>query len=83
MVGYPYNMEPDISSLGARIGEPVQGKILLALLDGRGLPASELARRAGATCQTASSHLARVIRVTEFGRRELKQKLGLECDFSG
>jgi DNA-binding transcriptional ArsR family regulator len=54
-------MEPDISSLAALIGEPARGRMLLALLDGRGLPASELARRAGITCQTASSHLARLV----------------------
>jgi DNA-binding transcriptional ArsR family regulator len=53
-------MEPDISSLAALIGEPARGRMLLALLDGRGLPASELARRAGITCQTASSHLAKL-----------------------
>jgi DNA-binding transcriptional ArsR family regulator len=38
-----------------------RGRILLALLDGRGLPASELARRVGITRQTASSHLARLV----------------------
>ena len=54
-------MEPDISSLAALIGEPARGRILLALLDGRGLSASELARRAGITRQTASSHLARLV----------------------
>ena len=34
--------------------------MLVALLDGRSLPASELAQRAGITCQTASSHLAKL-----------------------
>ena len=53
-------MEPDISSLAALISEPARGRILIALLDGRGLPASELAQRAGITCQTASSHLAKL-----------------------
>jgi DNA-binding transcriptional ArsR family regulator len=53
-------MEPDISSLAALISEPARGRILFALLDGRGLPATELARRAGITCQTASSHLAKL-----------------------
>jgi DNA-binding transcriptional ArsR family regulator len=54
-------MEPDISSLAALIGEPARGRILFALLDGRSLPATELARRSGTTCQTASSHLAKLI----------------------
>jgi DNA-binding transcriptional ArsR family regulator len=53
-------METDISSLAALISEPARGRILVALLDGRSLPASELARRAGVTCQTASSHLAKL-----------------------
>src|SRR5215468_1853650 len=53
-------MEPDISSLAALISEPARGRMLMALLDGRGLPATELAQRAGITCQTASSHLAKL-----------------------
>ena len=51
-------MEADISSLAALISDPARGRILIALLDGRSLPATELAERAGITCQTASSHLA-------------------------
>ena len=54
-------MEPDISSLAALISEPARGRMLIALLDGRSLPATELAQRAGITCQTASSHLAKLI----------------------
>ena len=66
-------MEPDISSLAALISEPARGRILMALLDGRGLPATELAQRAGITCQTASSHLAklaegRLLQVVRQGR---------------
>jgi DNA-binding transcriptional ArsR family regulator len=57
---YPIAMEPDISSLAALIGEPARGRILIALLDGRALPATELAKRAGTTCQTASSHLVKL-----------------------
>jgi len=53
-------MEADISSLAALISESARGRILLALLGGRALPASELAQRAGITCQTASSHLAKL-----------------------
>jgi DNA-binding transcriptional ArsR family regulator len=53
-------MEPDISSVAALISEPARGQILIALLDGRSLPATELAQRAGITCQTASSHLAKL-----------------------
>ena len=53
-------MEADISSLAALISEPARGRMLIALLDGRSLPATELAQRAGITCQTASSHLAKL-----------------------
>jgi DNA-binding transcriptional ArsR family regulator len=53
-------MEPDISSVAALISEPSRGRILITLLDGRSLPATELAQRAGITCQTASSHLAKL-----------------------
>jgi DNA-binding transcriptional ArsR family regulator len=53
-------METDISSLASLISEPARARILVALLDGRSLPASELAQRAGTTCQTASSHLAKL-----------------------
>ena len=53
-------MEVDISSLAALISEPARGRILTALLGGRALPATELAQRAGITCQTASSHLAKL-----------------------
>ncbi len=58
---YGINMEPDISSLAALIGEPARGRILFALLDGRSLPATELAQRSGITCQTTSSHLAKLV----------------------
>jgi DNA-binding transcriptional ArsR family regulator len=54
------DMEVDISSLAALISEPARGRILTALLGGRALPATELAQRAGITCQTASSHLAKL-----------------------
>ena len=57
---YGMIMEPDISSLAALISEPARGRMLIALLDGRSLPATELAQRAGITCQTASSHLAKL-----------------------
>ncbi|MBV8142150.1 MAG: winged helix-turn-helix transcriptional regulator, partial [Verrucomicrobia bacterium] len=53
-------MEPDLSSLAALISEPARGRILIALLDGRSLPATDLAHRAGITRQTASSHLAKL-----------------------
>jgi DNA-binding transcriptional ArsR family regulator len=42
------------------VGDPTRASMLEALLDGRALTASELARAAGITPQTASAHLARL-----------------------
>src|SRR6185436_4352457 len=42
-------------------GEPTRAVMLHALMDGRALTASELARVAGITAQTASAHLARMV----------------------
>src|SRR5260370_1205355 len=55
------NMEPDIASIAALIGEPARATILLALMDGRALPAGELAFSANVAPQTASSHLAKLV----------------------
>ncbi len=52
---------PDIATLAALIGDPARANMLCALMDGRALTAGELAREAGATPQTASSHLARLV----------------------
>jgi DNA-binding transcriptional ArsR family regulator len=45
----------------ALIGDPVRALMLNALLDGRALPAGELAFAAGVTPQTASSHLQKML----------------------
>ena len=42
------------------IGDPGRAAMLTALMDGRALTATELARAAGITAQTASGHLARL-----------------------
>src|SRR5438067_1129789 len=44
----------------ALAGDPARANMLWALMDGRSLTASELARAAGITPQTASGHLARL-----------------------
>jgi DNA-binding transcriptional ArsR family regulator len=49
------------TSAAALIGDPVRAMILNALLDGRALPAGELAFAAGVTPQTASSHLHKLL----------------------
>jgi DNA-binding transcriptional ArsR family regulator len=55
-------MEPDIAAVAAMVSDPARARILWTLADGRGLPAGELAQRAGVTPQTASSHLAMLTR---------------------
>src|ERR1700687_675957 len=49
-----------LAEIAAVAGGPARAGMLHALMDGRALTASELARIAGITPQTASSHLARL-----------------------
>lgn len=51
---------PDIARLGSLIGDPARSNMLTALMGGKALIASELAREAGVTQQTASSHLRKL-----------------------
>ena len=48
------------ASVAALAGDPARAGMLHALMDGRALTASELARVAGVTPQTASGHLSRM-----------------------
>ncbi|MFO1060516.1 MAG: helix-turn-helix transcriptional regulator [Dongiaceae bacterium] len=48
------------AAVAALAGDPARAAMLHALMDGRALTASELARVAGVTPQTASGHLARL-----------------------
>ena len=48
------------ATVAALAGDPARAGMLHALMDGRALTASELARVAGVTAQTASGHLARM-----------------------
>lgn len=50
-----------IAELAAAIGDPARAAMLAALMDGRALTATELARVAAITPQTASGHLARLV----------------------
>lgn len=52
--------EMNIASTAALIGDPTRSAMLAALLDGRALPAGELAYAARVTPQTASAHLAKL-----------------------
>jgi DNA-binding transcriptional ArsR family regulator len=51
---------PDIALVASLLGEPARANMLTALMDGGALTAGELARHAGITPQTASSHLAKL-----------------------
>jgi len=50
-----------VSSTAFLIADPARAAMLIALADGRALPAGELAYAAGVTAQTASSHLAKLL----------------------
>ena len=51
---------PSIAAVAALIGDPARANMLQALMQVPALSASELAREAGVTAQTASGHLARL-----------------------
>ena len=53
--------DADLAALGALLAEPPRARILLALGDGRALPASVLAAEAGVAPSTASAHLGRLL----------------------
>ncbi|MEV6863397.1 metalloregulator ArsR/SmtB family transcription factor [Streptosporangium subroseum] len=50
----------DIAAVGALVADPARCRILLALADGRALPANRLAAEAGISAATASSHLGKL-----------------------
>ncbi|HKX19852.1 MAG TPA: helix-turn-helix transcriptional regulator [bacterium] len=53
--------DPDVAATAALIGDPVRAAMLLALLDGAALAATELAYRGGASPQAASAHLRKLV----------------------
>jgi DNA-binding transcriptional ArsR family regulator len=53
--------DTDLAALGSVLAEPARARVLLALGDGRALPASVLAAEAGIAPSTASAHLARLV----------------------
>ena len=53
--------EPNIAPVASLFGEPSRAAILTVLLDGRALPAGELAQIAGLTPAAASGHLGKLI----------------------
>jgi DNA-binding transcriptional ArsR family regulator len=52
---------PDIAAIAALIGDRARATILMGLMAGRALTATELARAARVTKQTASSHLSKLV----------------------
>jgi DNA-binding transcriptional ArsR family regulator len=75
--------DADIASIGALVADPGRARILLALGDGRALPASMLADEAGVAASTASAHLARLVnggmlRVERHGRHRYFRLAGPE-----
>src|SRR5258707_2462018 len=53
--------EPQIAAAAALIGNPGRAAMLTALMDGRALPANELATTAGLSAAGASGHLAQLL----------------------
>ncbi len=54
-------MQPDIVQVATLIGEPARAKMLIALMGGKALTATELSLEAEITPQTASSHLSKLV----------------------
>jgi DNA-binding transcriptional ArsR family regulator len=52
--------DSDLSAVGALLADPARAAMLRALLGGTAVSAGDLARRAGITAGTASTHLARL-----------------------
>jgi DNA-binding transcriptional ArsR family regulator len=64
---------PDLAAVAALIADPARAAMLTALMDDVALPAGELARLARVTPQTASTHLAKLVKgnlvsITRTGR---------------
>ncbi|MGB0835225.1 MAG: ArsR/SmtB family transcription factor [Vibrio gallaecicus] len=55
------NNEPNIAHVASLIGEPARAKMMVALMSGKALTATELAIEADIGSSTASSHLAKLI----------------------
>lgn len=61
---------PDIALLGSLIGDPARANMLVALISGKALTASELAAEAGITLQTTSAHLGKLESASLIRRRK-------------
>ncbi|MEM9103894.1 MAG: winged helix-turn-helix domain-containing protein [Pseudomonadota bacterium] len=54
-------MEPNITRISQMLAEPSRARMLLALMSGQAMTATELALEADITTQTASSHLGKLL----------------------
>jgi DNA-binding transcriptional ArsR family regulator len=54
--------EPNVAAVAGLLADPARARILRTLLDGTLRPASELAFAAGISAQSASGHLAKLVR---------------------
>jgi DNA-binding transcriptional ArsR family regulator len=63
--------DADIAVPAELLGNPARARVMLALVDGRALPASVLASEAGVAASTASEHLARL---TDAGMLEVRSQ---------
>lgn len=57
----PATGDVDLAAVGTLLGDRARTRMLLALGDGRALPASQLAAEAGVSAPTASSHLRKLV----------------------
>lgn len=57
----PVKGDADIAKIGALVADPARARILLALGDGRALPATVLANEAGVAPSTTSAHLGKLV----------------------
>jgi DNA-binding transcriptional ArsR family regulator len=53
--------DADLAAIGTLLADPGRCRMLLAIADGRSLPASRLAAEAGVTAATASAHLRKLL----------------------
>ena len=53
--------EPDIAKTAALLAQAPRAAMVVALMDSRALPAGELAKLAGVSAQTASTHLKKLV----------------------
>jgi DNA-binding transcriptional ArsR family regulator len=88
----PRGGDPDIATVAGLFADRTRARVLMALSDGRALPASVLAAEAAVTPQAASAQLSRLtgagwitrapgqraVRVTPAGRQALSDRLGLD-----